>query len=221
MPQMLIGYARVSTQEQNLDLQKDDLKQAGCKRIFTDVASGSRAERPGLNQAVAYAREGDTLVVWKLDRFGRSLAHLIEGVRQLQARGIGFRSLRENIDTTSSAGKLIFHLFGALAEFERDLIGERTAAGLSSARARGRLGGRRPLLDSKQVTLLRSLAADRANSPGVICETLGISRATFYRYLATRAGKIGAANGHPARHPRGGATRSVSRQHSRRRGDGQ
>jgi DNA invertase Pin-like site-specific DNA recombinase len=180
---MLIGYARVSTSDQKLDLQKDELKRAGCRRIFTDVASGTRSERPGINEAVAYAREGDTLVVWKLDRFGRSLGHLIEGVRQLQARGVGFRSLHENIDTTHSSGKLIFHMFGALAEFERDLIRERTMAGLAAARARGRKGGRRPVLDDKKLRLLRSLAKDRDNSPGVICATFGISRATFYRYL--------------------------------------
>jgi DNA invertase Pin-like site-specific DNA recombinase len=166
---MLIGYARVSKTAQNLDMQRDELKRAGCKRIFADTASGSKAERPGLNQAVACAREGDTLVVWKLDRFGRSLSHLIEGVRQLQARGIGFRSLHENIDTTTSAGKLIFHMFGALAEFERDLIRERTMAGLDAARARGRKGGRRPVLDEKKLALLRSLAKDRQLQERNVC----------------------------------------------------
>ena len=179
---MLIGYARVSTGDQNLDMQKDELKRAGCKRICTDVASGAKSERPGLNDALTFAREGDTLVVWKLDRVGRSLGHLIETVRQLQARGIGFRSLHENIDTTTGTGKLIFHIFGALAEFERDLIRERTMAGLASARARGRKGGRRPILDEKRRMILQSLVQDRANSPAVICATLGISRATFYRY---------------------------------------
>jgi len=183
---MLIGYARVSTTDQNLDMQRDELKRGGCKRIFTDVASGSKSERPGLNQAVAFAREGDTIVVWKLDRFGRSLTHLIEGVRQLQARSIGFRSLRENIDTTTPTGKLIFHIFGALAEFERDLIRERTIAGLAAARARGRKGGRRHVLDAGRLALLRSMASDRDNPPAVICATMGISRATFYRYLDPR-----------------------------------
>ena len=171
---MLIGYARVSTGDQNLDMQKDELKRAGCKRICTDVASGAKSERPGLNGALTYARESDTLVVWKLDRVGRSLGHLIETVRQLQARGIGFRSLHENIDTTTGTGKLIFHIFGALAEFERDLIRERTMAGLASARARGRKGGRRPILDEKRRLVLRSLAQDPANSPAIICATLGI-----------------------------------------------
>ena len=126
---MLLGYARVSTTDQHLDLQKDELKQAGCRRIFHDVASGSCAERPSLNHAIAYAREGDSVVVWKLDRFGRSLARLIEGVRQLQVRGIGFRSLHENIDTTSSAGKLIFHLFGALADYAEPGVMQSAAPG--------------------------------------------------------------------------------------------
>jgi DNA invertase Pin-like site-specific DNA recombinase len=198
MDTMLIGYARVSTSDQNLDLQKDELERVGCKRICTDVASGAKSERPGLTDALAHAREGDTLVVWKLDRVGRSLGHLIETVRLLQERRIGFRSLHENIDTTTSTGKLIFHVFGALAEFERDLIRERTHAGLSAARARGRKGGRRPVLDDKQHLVLRSLAQDRNNSPAVICATLGISRATFYRY-ASRAPVTTQAAGAP--HP--------------------
>jgi DNA invertase Pin-like site-specific DNA recombinase len=179
---MLIGYARVSTSDQSLDLQKDALEQADCERIFTDVASGAKTDRPGLAEALAYVREGDVLVVWKLDRFGRSLPHLVEGVRQLQARGVGFRSLRENIDTVSSTGKLVFHLFAALAEFERDLVIERTNAGLAAARARGRKGGRPRALDEKKIALLRSLLKDRDNSPTTICEMLKISRATLYRY---------------------------------------
>ena len=180
---MLIGYARVSTSDQNLDMQKDELQQAGCERIFTDVASGAKSERPGLTEALAYARKGDTIAVWKLDRFGRSLGHLIEAVRELQTRGVGFRSLRENIDTTTSTGKLIFHVFGALAEFERDIIRERTMAGLAAARTRGRRGGRRRVFDDKKIALAKSLYADPKNSPTVIAETLGISRATLYRYL--------------------------------------
>src|SRR5437588_2632057 len=126
---MLVGYARVSTEDQNLDLQKDALQQAGCEKLFTDVASGAKDERAGLTEAIAFLRPGDTLVVWKLDRLGRSLKHLIETVTALQARKIGFRSLQESIDATTSGGKLIFHIFGALAEFERDLIRERTRAG--------------------------------------------------------------------------------------------
>src|SRR5437016_13381487 len=139
---MLIGYARVSTPDQTLNLQKDALGKLGCSKIFTDTASGAKAERKGLAEAMAYVREGDTLVVWRLDRLGRSLKHLIETITKLNNRKIGFKSITENIDTTTSGGKLIFHIFGALAEFERDIIRERTQAGLQAARARGRLGGR-------------------------------------------------------------------------------
>src|SRR5919205_4640522 len=138
---MLIGYARVSTHDQTLNLQLDCLKQAGCTRIFEDHISGTKAERPGLQNALSHLRAGDTLVVWRLDRLGRSLRHLIDTVTDLQERGIGFKSLTESIDTTTSGGKLVFHIFGALAEFEREIIRERTNAGLASARARGRRGG--------------------------------------------------------------------------------
>src|SRR4051794_26929572 len=126
---MLIGYARVSTTDQNLDLQTDALQAAGCERLFSDTLSGARVERPGLTTALAACRPGDTLVVWKLDRLGRSLAHLVETVRELGARGVGFRSLQEQLDTTTSGGKLIFHIFASLVECERDLIRERTTAG--------------------------------------------------------------------------------------------
>src|SRR5262245_40582214 len=139
---MLVGYARVSTQDQTLDLQKDALHKVGCSRIFTDMASGAQVDRPGLEEALAFMREGDTLVVWRLDRLGRSLKHLLETVARLEEHKVGFKSLTENIDTTTSGGRLIFHVFGALAEFERELIRERTRAGLAAARARGRLGGR-------------------------------------------------------------------------------
>src|SRR5207245_9063504 len=134
---MYVGYARVSTQDQTLDLQNDALEKIGCSKIFTDTASGAKAERPGLTDALAYVREGDTLVVWRLDRLGRSLKHLIETITSLNNRRVGFKSIMENIDTTTSGGKLIFHMFGALAEFERDIIRERTNAGLQAARARG------------------------------------------------------------------------------------
>jgi DNA invertase Pin-like site-specific DNA recombinase len=140
---MLIGYARVSTSDQTLNLQKDALKKAGCARIFTDTASGAKSERVGLDEALNYVRSGDTLVVWRLDRLGRSLKHLIETITTLNNRNINFQSITEAIDTTTSGGKLIFHIFGALAEFERDIIKERTQAGLTAARARGRKGGRR------------------------------------------------------------------------------
>jgi DNA invertase Pin-like site-specific DNA recombinase len=179
---MLIGYARISTADQTLALQHDALTAAGCEKILTDTASGSRTDRPGLAQALDIARAGDTLVVWRLDRLGRSLAHLIETVRTLQERGVHFKSLQEQLDTATSGGKLVFHVFGALAEFERDLIRERTQAGLAAARARGRVGGR-PRLSPEKVRQLRTLAADKTNSVKSICRTLGISRATYYRYV--------------------------------------
>src|SRR3954470_24131529 len=158
---MLIGYARVSTTDQTLDLQKDALTKADCGKIFTDTVSGSTTERKGLDQALTKLRAGDTLTVWRLDRLGRSLPHLIETITSLESQGICFKSLTENIDTTTSGGKLIFHIFGALAEFERNLISERTIAGLESARARGRKGGR-PKLDPthKKAQLARSLYHD-------------------------------------------------------------
>src|SRR3984893_9857477 len=157
---MLIGYARVSTAEQNLDLQTDALNRAGCEKLFTDKAGGARAERPGLDQALAHLRKGDTLVVWKLDRLGRSIRHLIETVGRLQEQKVGFRSLQESIDTTTSGGKLIFHVFAALAEFERDIIRERTRAGLAAARSRGRKGGRPPKLSESQRSMARRLLSD-------------------------------------------------------------
>jgi|SRR5579871_371442 len=181
---MLIGYARVSTHEQTLALQQDALQAAGCERVFTDTQSGATTERPGLAQALAYVRAGDTLVVWRLDRLGRSLRHLIEVITALEQRQIGLRSLTESIDTTTSGGKLIFHVFGALAEFERDLIRERTRAGLAAARTRGRLGGRKRKLDTPhKVALAQALYADPQQSIADICQTLRISRATLYRYV--------------------------------------
>ena len=154
------------------------MEKAGCRRIFTDIASGAKAERDGLEEALGYARDGDTLIVWRLDRLGRSLKHLIETVTSLNKRGVGFRSLTENIDTTTSGGKLVFHLFGALAEFERDIIRERTNAGLQAARARGRLGGRPRALDSpKKVIMARALYADKGNTVTEICKALNVSRA--------------------------------------------
>jgi DNA invertase Pin-like site-specific DNA recombinase len=180
---MLIGYARISTTDQTLALQQDALKAAGCTKIFTDTASGSRADRPGLAEALSYARTDDSLVVWRLDRLGRSLAHLIETVQELQDRGVHFRSLQEQLDTATSGGKLVFHVFGALAEFEHDLIKERTMAGLAAARARGRQGGRPRKLGLDKLRQLRTLAADKTNSVRSICQTLGISKGTFYRYI--------------------------------------
>src|SRR5689334_19075752 len=181
---MDIGYARVSTGEQTLALQLDALTQAGCGKVYQETASGAKADRPVLADVLGYLRPGDTLVVWRLDRLGRSLQHLIAVVAQLAERGIGFKSLTEQIDTTTSGGKLVFHVFGALAEFERDLIRERTHAGLAAARARGRIGGRpKKLADAKQVALARALYASGQSDIATICRTLGISRATLYRAL--------------------------------------
>ena len=172
--------------DQTLDLQKDALEKAGCSRIFTDTASGAKAERTGLDEALSHLREGDTLVVWRLDRLGRSLKHLIETITKLANRGIGFKSITEAIDTTTSGGKLIFHIFGALAEFERDIIRERTQAGLTAARARGRNGGRPKALTPKKAQQLLTLYNDKTNTIDEICRTLNISRATLYRYLRLR-----------------------------------
>jgi len=180
---MLIGYIRVSTADQNTELQEDALKKEKCNKIFKDVASGAKSDRVGLDKALQFARKGDTLVVWKLDRLGRSLKHLIEVVNGLNDSGIYFKSIQENIDTNTSGGKLIFHVFGALAEFELDIIRERTNAGLKAARARGRVGGRPKKLDDKKVALAKSMMADHSNSISDICDTLGVSKATLYRYL--------------------------------------
>jgi DNA invertase Pin-like site-specific DNA recombinase len=180
---MLVGYARISTTDQTLDLQHDALAKAGCTKIFTDTASGAQTERKGLTEALAYVRAGDTLVVWKLDRLGRSLKDLITRIRELETRKIGFKSVTENIDTTTSGGKLIFHIFGALAEFERDIIRERTSAGLEAARTRGRTGGRPKSLTSSKQALAQKLYADKETSVAEICTILGISRATLWRYV--------------------------------------
>jgi DNA invertase Pin-like site-specific DNA recombinase len=182
---MLIGYARVSTNEQTLDLQEDALLKAGvsAKDIYTDKITGTKAARPGLEQALSHLRAGDTFVVWRLDRLGRSLKHLIETVTALKEQGIAFQSITENIDTSTATGQLVFHLFGALAEFERRLIKERTMAGLQAARARGRTGGRPRLKASGKVAMAKKLYQDPTLSIAEICRTLGISRPTLYRYL--------------------------------------
>ncbi len=182
---MPIGYARISTHDQTLDLQLDALVKAGCdqKDIYTDTASGANTERPGLSAALDHLRPGDTLVVWRLDRLGRTLKQLIELINDFNTKGIGFRSLQENIDTTTSGGKLVFHIFGALAEFERDVIKERTQAGLQAARARGRKGGRPRALNPKQAALAQSLYDSREHSIQAICDMLHIAKATFYKYV--------------------------------------
>lgn len=181
-----IGYARVSTWDQNLDLQVAALKEAGCTRIFTEKASGTKTDRPELAKALDYARPGDTLVAWRLDRVGRSLKHLIDTVTSLDEREIGFHSIHENIDTTTATGRLVFHIFAALAEFERALIVDRTKAGLEAARARGSKSGRKPLLSVKQIATAKALHGKGDHTVTEIAEILGgVSRATIYRALAS------------------------------------
>jgi DNA invertase Pin-like site-specific DNA recombinase len=191
---MILGYARVSmpvakrrgeaaVHDQNLALQKDALLSAGCEKICVDKMTGKSLNRPGLETTMEILRNGDTLVVWRLDRLGRSLKHLIELVSKLEEREIGFKSLTESIDTTSPSGKLVFHIFCALAEFERNLIIERTKAGLAAARARGRLGGRPPALNDKQTEALLLLYKEKRHSVKEICQIMGISRQTLYNYL--------------------------------------
>lgn len=184
---MLVGYARVSTNEQDDALQIDALKKSGCEKIFSDKISGAKAERPGLLTALSYLRDGqDTLVVWRLDRLGRSLKQLIELITALEERNIGFQSLQESIDTTTSGGKLIFHIFGALAEFERNLIRERTKAGLAAARARGRQGGRPRVLNQRKLQLAYKLYDEQEHSIKEICQILNVSKSTLYSYLQSR-----------------------------------
>lgn len=180
---MLIGYCRVSTNDQHLRMQEDALKHAGCDEIYTDIASGVKTKRPGLEQALDKLRKEDTLVVWKLDRLGRSIQHLIETVKSLSERKVGFKSLAENIDTTTSGGKLVFHIFGALAEFERDLIKERTQAGLKAARKRGRLGGRPSTLSASNINKLRKYYEKGELPIMEICKIFSITKPTLYRYL--------------------------------------
>jgi len=179
----LIGYARVSTWDQSTDGQLDNLRDAGCLRIFEETASGTRTDRPQLAAALDFAREGDTIVVWRLDRLGRSLKHLMETVNELGERGIGFRSLHENIDTTTSTGRLVFHIFGALAEFERDLVADRTKAGLAAAKERGSKPGRKPVLTEDQISVVRSMHAEGRHTMTAIAQVVGVSRATVYRHL--------------------------------------
>ena len=179
---MLIGYARVSTHDQNLDLQQDSLYAAGCEKIFVDELSGAKAARPGLQQAMDSLREGDVLMVWRLDRLGRSLRNLLELVEKLKERKVGFRSLQESMDTSTSGGNLIFQVFGALAEFERNIIRDRTNAGLAAARARGRTGGRPKKLDEQQRELVIRLYKERIPVPEIL-KTVKISKGTLYSYV--------------------------------------
>lgn len=179
----LIGYARVSTSDQELSLQTTALKQAGCDRIYSEHASGAKTDRPELAAALSYMREGDMLVVWKLDRLGRSVQHLVATLTDLGDRGIEFRSLTEGIDTATAGGRLIFHVFAALAEFERELIRERTNAGLVAARARGRRGGRRKVLTGAKLEQARLMKKSGRYTVSDIAGVVGVSQATLYRYL--------------------------------------
>ena len=186
---MLIGYARVSTSEQNLDSQFDALQEAGCEKIYADKMSGAKADRPELLAALSDVREGDTLVVKKLDRLGRSIKNLIDLVNKLEKKKAGFKSLTENIDTTTSGGRLIFHIFGSLAEFERDIIRDRTKAGLQAARARGRLGGRPRKITNKMIEQMKTLYDANKTPVTEICKSFGVSRSAFYVVVINRLNK--------------------------------
>ena len=180
---MLIGYARISTGSQSLDLQQDALLKAGCKKIYQDIASGGRDDRPGLNEALQNLKSGDCLVCFRLDRLGRSLRHLLDTMNYLNDRGIGFKSLNEAIDSTTPSGKLIFHFLASISEFEKSLLRSRVVAGLEAARSRGRVGGRPRSLDESSLKVAKALLEEKEISVGEICRTLGISKATLYRSL--------------------------------------
>jgi DNA invertase Pin-like site-specific DNA recombinase len=179
----LIGYARVSTDEQTVDLQLDALKQAGCRRVFEETASGAQKDRPQLREAIKFLNRGDILVVWKLDRLARSLSQLIATVEELHQMGCGLQSLTEAIDTTTTGGRLVFHIFGALAEFERGIIRERTIAGLAAARARGRKGGRPKALTGQNLDVAQALLRDGLLTVREVAKQVGVSEATLYKYI--------------------------------------
>jgi DNA invertase Pin-like site-specific DNA recombinase len=189
-----IGYARVSTQEQDLQLQLDALKKEGCTKehIYTDKISGSKKERPGLDECLSELKEGDVLLVWRLDRLGRSMPHLVGLIEELRSRGVAFRSICDGaIDTTTASGELIFNIFSSLAQFEKRLIQERTRAGLVAARARGRLGGRKRMdLNDPRIKMAQSMHKNKEVSIQSICKTLKISRSSFYRYLNIQGERI-------------------------------
>lgn len=188
---MLVGYARVSTREQDLGLQLDALKAVNCEKMFTEKASGAQRDRPQLAAALDYMRPGDTLVVWKLDRLARSLKQLIETIEDLQEKEMGFRSITEAIDTATPGGKLVFHIFASLAEFERGVIRERTRAGLDAARARGKVGGRPRGLSEADKAVAHTLLGDPAITVGEVAKRMGVSPATLYRYFpGGRAGVL-------------------------------
>jgi DNA invertase Pin-like site-specific DNA recombinase len=187
----IIGYARISTGDQSLNLQIDALKEAGCSRIFEEVASGSRRDRPILIDTIDHLLHGDTLVVWKLDRLARSLQQLIETIEILHKLGCGFRSVTESIDTTTAGGRLIFHIFGALAEFERNIIRERTLAGLQAARSRGRKGGRPKVMNSQSLIVAQALLKDGILTVKDVAKQLGVSPATLYKYMPAPRTSVG------------------------------
>lgn len=201
---MLVGYARVSTQDQDMSLQRDALQEAGCERIFVEKASGAQRERPQFQAALDFMRNGDTLVVWKLDRLARSLKQLIETVEQLRERDIGLRSLTEAIDTGTSGGRLVFHVFGALAEFERSMLRERTEAGLRAAKARGRVGGRPRALSEDDLTAARALLSDPEISVAQVATRLGVSSSTLYRHLPGGRSAVPGHSGERGEWPSGG-----------------
>jgi DNA invertase Pin-like site-specific DNA recombinase len=196
MMPMLIAYARVSTAEQTPDLQLDALRKAGCEEIFVEKASGALRERPELKAALRHARKGDTVVVWKLDRLARSLKQLIETVEDLDKRGVGFRSLTEAIDTTTSGGRLVFHIFAALAEFERGIIRERTVAGLKAARARGAKPGRKPALSAEDLAAAKAMLRDETIAVTEVARRLGVAPSTLYKHLPAARSVI--TRGEPA-----------------------
>lgn len=187
---MLVGYARVSTQDQNTDLQLDALKAAGCEKVFVEKASGAQRDRTELKAALAYVRAGDTVVVWKLDRLARSLKQLIETVELLDNSKIGFRSLTEAIDTTTAGGKLVFHIFASLAEFERSIIQERTKAGLDAARSRGKMGGRPASMTDKDIAAAKALLADDNITMNEVAKRLNVAPSTLYRHLPGGRGAL-------------------------------
>lgn len=180
---MLIGYSRISTNDQSLNSQLDKLKSYGCEKIYTDTISGSKSNRPGLDDMLAYARKGDIIVVYRLDRLGRSLKDLINLINQFKEKDIGFKSITENIDTTTPTGNLMFHISGAFAEFERNLIRERTKAGLESARARGRVGGRPTKITEEKIKMAKALHRNKDLDINTIVKQLGVSRVTFYKMV--------------------------------------
>lgn len=200
---MLVGYARVSTQDQDMSLQRDALEEAGCERIFVEKASGAQRERPQFHAALDFMRNGDTLVVWKLDRLARSLKQLIETVEQLRERDIGLRSLTEAIDTGTSGGRLVFHVFGALAEFERSMLRERTEAGLRAAKARGRVGGRPRALSEDDLTAAQALLNEPDISVAEVARRLGVSSSTLYRHLPGGRSAVSGRNGERGEHRAG------------------